>query len=237
MFEDVLSLIGLIKSTVNLPISVSCQPIDEDQMRLLRRVGVDRIGIPVDASTEELFNKIKGYAAGGPYVWTRHMEALKSAVKVFGRGRVITHLIVGLGESDADIIHLFQRLVDMGVYPALFAFTPVQGTRLERKAQPSISRYRLIQIAHHLIVHEKIRCDAVKFDETGRLVDFLIPQDKLRSIVKTGKPFMTSGCPNCNRPYYNERAGGPYYNYPRPLTSSEISLVEREIQYGCPPDD
>jgi biotin synthase len=25
---------------------------------------------------------------------------------------------------------------------------------------------------------------------------------------------MTSGCPNCNRPYYNETPSGPILNYP-----------------------
>ena len=40
--------------------------------------------------------------------------------------------------------------------------------------------------------------------------------------------FETSGCPGCNRPYYNERPGGMLYNYPRPLTAAEAA---REIEF------
>ncbi|MEM2915121.1 MAG: radical SAM protein, partial [Candidatus Bathyarchaeia archaeon] len=52
---------------------------------------------------------------------------------------------------------------------------------------------------------------------------------ELRKIIRTGEPFKTSGCPGCNRPYYNERPGGPIYNYPRKPTSKEISEIEKQI--------
>jgi len=40
---------------------------------------------------------------------------------------------------------------------------------------------------------------------------------------------LTSGCPNCNRPYYNEKPSGPIYNYPRPLKKEEIAKVMLEL--------
>ncbi|MCW3977503.1 MAG: radical SAM protein, partial [Candidatus Bathyarchaeota archaeon] len=36
----------------------------------------------------------------------------------------------------------------------------------------------------------------------------------------------TSGCPGCNRPYYNERPGGPLYNYPRQPLPDEIRAIK-----------
>jgi biotin synthase len=48
--------------------------------------------------------------------------------------------------------------------------------------------------------------------------------------VTTGEPFQTSGCPNCNRPFYNEQPGGPMYNYPRPLSSAEAEQAIREME-------
>jgi biotin synthase-related radical SAM superfamily protein len=37
--------------------------------------------------------------------------------------------------------------------------------------------------------------------------------------------FRTSGCPGCNRPFYNERATGPIYNYPRELREEEYNVA------------
>jgi biotin synthase-related radical SAM superfamily protein len=45
-----------------------------------------------------------------------------------------------------------------------------------------------------------------------------------------GEAFETSGCADCNRPYYNEQPGGPLYNYPRPLTSEETQRAIQEME-------
>jgi len=46
----------------------------------------------------------------------------------------------------------------------------------------------------------------------------------------TGEAFRTSGCPGCNRPYYNERPSGPFYNYPRGLTEEEARREARLLR-------
>ena len=40
---------------------------------------------------------------------------------VFGRGRVTTNIIVGLGESDDDVARCLERLTIMGVVPSVRA--------------------------------------------------------------------------------------------------------------------
>jgi len=159
VFDDILGLVGEIKSRVEVPISVSCQPLNREKMKMLAEAGVDRISIALDAATEEIFDKIKGRLVGGPYVWERQREALREAVKIFGEGSVTTHLIVGLGETEEEMVQMIQWCVDSGVYPGLFAFTPIPGTLLENSPQPSLSHYRRVQIAHYLITHGKTRCE------------------------------------------------------------------------------
>ena len=234
VFDDILSLVGEIKSRVKVPISVSCQPLNRDKMETLAEVGVDRISVALDAATEEIFAKIKGRLVGGPYVWERQREALKEAVKIFGEDSITTHLIVGLGETEKEIVQMIQWCVDLGVYPGLFAFTPIPGTLLENSPQPSLNHYRKVQIAHYLITHGKTRCENMIFDGEGRLVAFGVPEEELWQVVRTGEPFVTSGCPGCNRPYYNERPGGPLYNYPRQPLPEEIAEIERQIGILCP---
>ncbi|MFH0897598.1 MAG: radical SAM protein [Candidatus Bathyarchaeota archaeon] len=226
VFRDVLGLVRRIHIEVGIPTSISCQPLTSKRIRQLSDAGIDRVGIPLDASTESLFEQVKGSIVGGPYLWERNIEALKTAVQTLGKGRVSTHLIVGLGEKDEEIIRAIQEMIDMYVYPALFAFTPITGTVLESKTQPQIERYRCIQIAHYLMTHDEARFEDMVFDEKGHIRSFSLNEDLLKETVKGGLPFMTSGCPGCNRPFYNERPQGPLYNYPRKLNIAEMDEIE-----------
>jgi biotin synthase len=218
-----------IHQAVKVPVSVSCQPANEEELRHLAEAGVERIGIPLDAATKKVFDRVKGHLAGGPYDWTRQLSLLRDAVTVFGKGKVSTHFIVGLGETEEEMVKAVQRCTDMGVLPALFAFTPIRGTALEGSAQPSIGGFRRIQLARHLIVHEISQARRMRFDPEGRLVDWGVAKTTLVDIVRTGTPFLTSGCPDCNRPYYNEKPSGPIYSFPRPLTDRDVSMVEAEL--------
>lgn len=229
VFTHVQSIVKAIRQDTNVPISVSCQPMNSKNMQQLAEAGAERIGIPLDAATMEVYIKVKGLLAGGPYDWVKQLDLLDNAVKVFGRGKVSTHFIVGLGETEEEMANVIQQCVDAGVLPALFAFTPIPGTVLENAAQPSIEKYRRMQLARHLIVRRISETERMRFDREGRLVDWGVAKTTLVGIMRTGEPFLTSGCPDCNRPYYNEKPSGPFYNFPRPLTDGELSMVETEL--------
>jgi biotin synthase len=230
VFHDVLSVISSINSRCTVPVSVSCQPISSEIMKRLAAAGVERIGVPLDAANEEIFDKVKGKHADGPYDWNKQLRILENAVKIFGKGNVTTHLIAGLGETEKDMIRIIQRCIDTGVYPGLFAFTPIPGTALESSTPPTVAQYRRIQLAGHLIIQEKTRYENMRFDNNGRIVDFGVSKDPLHQIIITGLPFVTSGCPNCNRPYYNEKPSGPLYNYPFVPTDSELEEIEKVLE-------
>jgi len=229
MFEDVLGLVGLLKERLEVPISVSVKPLGLIQLEQLKRLGVDRVSIPLDCANSEIFRLVKGTGTGGPYSWESHWRGLEDALQVFGRGRVSTHIIVGLGETDQDLAKIFQRLTDLGIFPGLFAFTPIPGTPLARSARPSLSRYRRIQLLHFLITRKTVRYENLTFTGRGELTDFGVPRRKLEETIRGGLPFLTSGCPGCNRPFYNERPGGPIYNFPRPIKKEEISEIEEVL--------
>ncbi len=229
VFTHLATLAEAIKQHATIPVSVSCQPLNGEDLRQLADAGVNRIGIALDAATEKLFNEIKGSDVDGPYKWENQFKQLHKALEVFGNGNVSTHLIVGLGETENDIISLIQRCVDMGVSPALFAFTPVRGTTLEKKPQPLIESYRRVQLARYLIVNRHTRSEYMRFDSTGCLTDYGVEKDTLTYIVETGKPFLTSGCPDCNRPFYNEKPSGPIYNYPQDICWEEIKTIKQQL--------
>lgn len=234
VIEDVMTIASLILSRRQIHVSVSCQPMDSEALHSFHSIGVERIGIPVDAATPNLFDRLKGHGAGGPYSWERHMDALHQAVSTFGVDKVTTHLIVGLGETDREAMEFIQEMVDSGVFPALFAFTPIPGTQLEDRDPPPIRRYRLIQTARYAVVNRLIRLEDMRFDASGSIVDIGVPTEELKRIIRSGLPYLTSGCPGCNRPYYNERPSGPLYNFPRPLKQNEIEEIERIVKESLP---
>jgi len=229
VFTHLLALVKTINQHVKVPISISCQPLKSENIRRLAEAGAERIGIPLDAASKGLFEKIKGLSAGGPYEWENQFKLLKEAVSIIGKGRVSTHLIVGLGETEKEMVGIIQRCADMGILPALFAFTPIPGTALENNAQPRIQKYRRIQIARHLILNEVVRYEGVCFDAEGCISDFGVEKKVLTQIIRARKPFLTSGCPDCNRPYYNEKPSGPIYNYPKNISQEELSEIERQL--------
>jgi biotin synthase len=209
---------------------VSCQPFTENQIRQLAEAGIDRIGIPLDLPTETLFKKIKGSITGSKYTWKTHLSALKAAVKHLGKGSVSTHFIVGLGETDYELLQTIQQMLDIGVYPSLFAFTPIPGTPLSTRSQPPISRYRRLQVAHYLLINGKTRLTHFTFNSNECLTSFGIDSTNVTAVIQSGIPFQTSGCPGCNRPYYNERPGGILYNFPRKPNMHEIIKIEKQVR-------
>lgn len=228
VFEHLALIVTQIRSLSNVPISVSCQPSGMGDLWRLAEVGVQRIGIPLDAATEDIFDRIKGQRAGGPYRWRKQFRMLKEAVHIFGEGNVSTHLIVGLGETEKEMVKVIHTCVDTGVLPALFAFTPVRGTKMQDMRQPSLQQYRRMQIARSLILSKACMFENMRFVQ-GRISDFGISKNALEQIVSGGEAFRTSGCPDCNRPYYNERPTGPVYNYPTKLTWEESEKIWEQI--------
>jgi biotin synthase len=229
VFRDLSAFVEALKRRVSVQVSVSCQPLSSENLWALSKAGVDRVGIALDAATEKVFDKVKGAAANGPYRWKDEFLLLRVAVGVFGEGNVSTHLIVGLGETEKEAVAVIQRCVDMSVLPALFAFTPVRGTASESNPQPSVASYRRVQLARYLIVNGIARYEDMGFDSDGRVLDFGVGREALKRAVESGAPFLTSGCPSCNRPFYNERPSGPIYNYPRRIRPDEMATIKQEL--------
>ncbi len=216
---DLIEIVSKVGRASNLPVSVSCQPLDSGDIRRLAEAGADRISIALDAATPELFERFKG----GPYSWEGHLKALEKANSVFS-GRVSTHIIAGLGESEEEIVRTMQLLHGMGITLALFAFTPIAGTPLSNMHQPDIASYHRIQLARFLIFENLSSAGRMGF-EGGRILDFGVDRDVLNRTIESGEPFRTSGCPGCNRPFYNESPRGPIYNYPRRLKPKEVEAI------------
>ncbi|MCX8175831.1 MAG: radical SAM protein [Candidatus Bathyarchaeota archaeon] len=228
MLEDLKSLVKSIKLKVDVPVSVSIHPISKNKMVEIFEIGASNMVIPLDAASKDVFEEIKGSKAGNYYTWDDYWGKFEEALKVFGKGKVGTHIIVGLGEKEKDLVETIQKLYDLGVYCGLFAFTPIPKTLLGNAKRPSIASYRTIQLAHYLIALKMLKLGDVLFDKEGKILGFNIEKKKLLKIISSGKPFQTTGCPHCNRPFATETPD-EVYNFPRKLKKDETKLVIKQL--------
>ncbi len=190
------------KFSDKIPISVSLSLKDYKEIESLYG-HVDKIGIGLDCATKKIFEKLKPY-----YSWDKTWQGLKSASEIFGNFNVICHLISGLGESEEEMVLAIQKLFDIGVYPSLFAFTPIEGTDFGKLPPPEISSYRRLQLAHYLITSGIKGYEEFLFEE-GKIIYDEEDFSSLKEDI-----FITRGCPSCDRPFYNESPKGPIYNFP-----------------------
>jgi biotin synthase len=226
-----LDVIRQIRQATSLPMNVAIRLQTVGQVAELLAAGIDRIGFGLDAACERVYVETKGRH------WADMLRLIEEATRHYP-GRASVHLIVGLGETECEMVERMLWAHHLGVGIGLFAFTPLRGTVLGDRPPPPLGQYRRMQAARWLIVRHGAHMSDFSFDEHGTLADIRLadgqPQDVFRD-VDDGSAFRTSGCPDCNRPFYNERPGGPMYNYARPLTSAEACQAISEMAVSVNP--
>jgi biotin synthase-related radical SAM superfamily protein len=115
-----------------LPIGVSIYPTPDTPARLFD-LGVTEVKFNIETATPELFAEMCPGLS-----WEAIWEVLRHSVSLFGRGRVFSNIIVGLGETDEDVERAVSDLVDIGVIPVLRPLTPAAS--LIEARRPSAAR-------------------------------------------------------------------------------------------------
>ncbi|TGE38317.1 radical SAM protein [Desulfosporosinus fructosivorans] len=236
--EDSLKLIARLHREVNLPISVLCAPTlihKTEDLQKLKDAGADQLGVSIDAATPEIFQKYRGKGVRGPHQWEHYWEILRKGVDVFGSGKVSVHLIVGLGESEQEMVTAFQQVHELGAVVHLFSFYPEPGSAMAEETAPSLGQYRRMQLARYLIMNDISSAQTMGFNSSGQVCNFGIV---VEAFVASGQPFRTSGCPGrdgetaCNRPYGNERPGITLANYPFVPNLQDVEKIRGELYAG-----
>jgi biotin synthase-related radical SAM superfamily protein len=221
----------------HLPVSVLISPtiMEEGDLVRLKDAGVDKIGVALDLATAELFEAYRGKAVAGPHEWEKYWQMIDAGLRVFGHPNVGAHLMVGMGETEAEMVSLIQRLWDEGVLSHLFSFFAEEASALSGMPQPPWPVYLRVQLARYLFEEGLARSEHMTFDPQGRLVDFGVAPERLAEIISTGLPFMTTGCMGpdgrvaCNRPFGNCLPDVRQWNYPYPPNEEELHLIRRSL--------
>ena len=168
------------KAYPELPIGVEPYVDSMEQVDMLHEAGADEIKINIETAVKELFDK-----ACPDLDYDSTFDMLVHAVGVFGKGKVCSNLIYGLGESDDDIRNAMERLASMGVmanlrplrlssinrdrmtsvFGELEPITPERMKRLALMQMEIFSKYGLSPDTMHTMCFACRCCDLIPFSD------------------------------------------------------------------------
>lgn len=236
--KDTATVIERVRSRTKVPLSLLASPtiLEDGHLHELKVKGVERIGVAIDAATREVFQKYRGKGVNGPHDWERYWEFLQASLEVFGEDRVGVHLIVGLGETEEEMVRTIQKVRDLVGNTHLFSFFPEEGSMLEKRPQAPVGQYRRIQLARFLIDSGLTRYPKMEFNPQGQILSYGLSKEELDRFVEMGLPFMTSGCPDregnvaCNRPYGDCIPGPDIRSYPFRPDKVDLRSIRRQLR-------
>ncbi|AKB80244.1 Biotin synthase-related enzyme [Methanosarcina horonobensis HB-1 = JCM 15518] len=115
--ERVLSLLPALQK-YDVPIGVSVYPT-RGCSRKFYDSGVAEVKYNVETMDREIFRKVCGDLSLD-YI----LDRLKEAVEIFGKNRVFSNFIIGLGETDDSVREGIETLAKIGVIPILRPVNP-----------------------------------------------------------------------------------------------------------------
>jgi biotin synthase len=222
-----------------IPVSVLSNPttMERADVQCLKDLGADIFTVALDAATPALFDRTRGKGVQSPHKWQKYWEVLLDARDVFGPQKFGAHIIVGMGETEHEVLSLVQQLVDLGGHSHLFCFFPERGSLMDHLPATPRDQWRRVQLARYLIDYAGVRVEQMRFDGEGRVADYGLPQAELEDIVGQGIAFRTSGCPGkfrddvsaCDRPY-GDSPPSNIASFPFQPNQKDLRKIRRQLR-------
>lgn len=140
---------AVLAAVPGLPIQVQIEPPgDLAVLTDLRDAGATAIGIHVESLDDDV--RRRWMPGKGSVPMAEYEAAWDEAVRVFGRNRVSTYLLVGLGEDPDELVAGAARLIERGVYPFAVPFRPMLGTLARRDGWPAPDRAVVLDVTERV---------------------------------------------------------------------------------------
>jgi lipoyl synthase len=238
--KDTVDITKKIVAKVKAPLSILAAPpiLNRERLQEYKDLGVDMIGIGLDAVTADTFHQHRTDVPQGGLKWDNYWDIIYQAREIFGPDKINIHTVVGLGETDKDMVDIFYHLRENQILPYLFSFNPEPDSRMAHWPKAEMSRWRRIQLVKHLIENFDLKRENILFNEDGSFDKLIINDEKINEAITTldkGRPFMTDGCPNdcgevgCTRPYGSYRPTESFRDYPFLPEDEDISVILSEL--------
>jgi biotin synthase len=98
-------------------------------------------------------------------------------------------------------------------------------------------QWRRVQLARYLIDYRGVRVESMRFDQSGRVIHYGIPDSELQTVVGEGIAFRTSGCPGkfrddvsaCDRPY-GDSPPSNVASYPFQPNGHDLRRIRKQLK-------
>ncbi len=160
------------------PIGVEPYATRPDEVEMLRHAGADEIKLNIESFDRDIFEKVcpnRDFDA--------ILHSINHACEVFGKNRVCSNVIFGLGETDENILEGVRVLANMGAVATLRALRlnrynlselemvlgkldPVGAARMLKLAKNEkriLQEYGLTTLSFRTMCHSCLSCDIVPF--------------------------------------------------------------------------
>ena len=99
-----------------------------------------------------------------PHKWSKYWEIMLEARDIFGPQKFGAHIIVGMGETEYEVLNVVQEIVDLGGHSHMFCFFPEQGSLMDHLPATPRDQWRRVQLARYLIDYRERarRADALR---------------------------------------------------------------------------
>lgn len=222
----------------HIPVSILSNPttMERDDLVRLHAMGAEIFTVALDAVTPEIFERTRGKGVDSPHKFEKYWQAIGWAAEIFGPERFGAHLICGMGETEQEILAVAQQIRDRGGHNHMFAFYPERGSLMEDWPAVDRGQWRRVQLARFLIDYAGGHVDRMTFDDAGRVAGFGVDDPTLDAIIRSGKPFRTSGCPGkddtevsaCNRPY-GDSSPTDILSFPFAPAKRDVARIRRQL--------
>jgi len=222
-----------------IPVSILSNPttMTREDVKRLHGLGADIFTVALDAATPEIFDRTRGKGVQSPHSWKKYWEILLDARDIFGPQKFGAHIIVGMGETERDVLALVQQLVNLGAHSHMFCFFPKKGSLMDHLPATPRDQWRRVQLARYLIDYREIRFEDMQFDDAGRVIDFGVREEELEEVIAKGTAFRTSGCPGkfaedisaCDRPY-GDSPPSNIASYPFQPNGNDLRTIRKQLK-------
>jgi len=125
--DKMIYVVSEVRQALGPGVPIGVEPYIDDLKELdeLKQAGATEFKLNLESYDPVIFQKVCGEL---DLEWIMHV--LEQAVKVFGRGKVSSNIIVGMGETDENVLQGAKALAEIGV---VATFRPLRINDLNRQ--------------------------------------------------------------------------------------------------------
>lgn len=132
----------------DIPLGASLKMPSKKQLLHLKNAGITEMRLNLETYNLRLANRLMPNKDVN-----KILCSIEDAVNIYGKERVSSNIIIGLGESDDDILEGVKKLADLGALSTLYPYDPIDGLHGQFK-RPSADRIFYLATEHKRILQK-----------------------------------------------------------------------------------